>query len=474
MVVLFLLLLAAIYPAVVRVVPAGAAGVIYKPLRGGTVTDRIFGEGVHVKYPWDTLYVYNTRIQTILHDFTVLTNKGLPVTLRLAIRFHPEREMIGRLHKQVGPNYAETIIVYQIESVLRKRLGKEDPEDIYTNRSGTLTDVFENAIEEVGQRYVRITDVIIREIVLPSQVVAAIEEKLVHQQKLEAYEFRLETQAREAERMRIEAAGIRDYQATINETLSKDLIVWQGVNATVELAQSDNAKIVVVGSGDKGLPVILGADSFATGPEGTGGGAGLAGPGAAVAANAASAPAPAPAEPGGAGAMVMSPDLRLSSAALPPMQEQVQSPVSEPVPQQSPRPGLEPLPQLWAFLPPFLQPKEGPVPSQDPAAPRAAHEAVPYVSAAEQTGATAAAGVNSYGPMRRYSPLAGEAMPPFVSIFQRRYSLPLDPVFDPHAQNGSPVAGRLGPTSQHTARAQIGKRGLIAAEFLQNPSDILP
>ncbi|NRB16803.1 MAG: prohibitin family protein [Rhodobacteraceae bacterium] len=266
---ILLILGAALYPAVVRIIPAGSAGVLYKPLSNGTITDRVFQEGVHVKYPWDKLYIYDIRIQTILHDFTTLTNKGLPVTLKLAIRYHPERELVGMLHKHIGPNYAEVIVINQIESVLRRRLGQADPEEIYTNKAGILTSVLQEAGEEAGQRYVKITGVLIREVVLPPRVAAAVEDKLVYQQQLEAYEFRIKQQRKEAERLKIEAGGIHDYLFEINRTLNDRLINWQGIQATLELARSNNAKVVVIGASQNGLPLILGGDTFSNTPNGS-------------------------------------------------------------------------------------------------------------------------------------------------------------------------------------------------------------
>ena len=235
---------------------------MYRLFLGGTSTDRVYGEGIHILWPWDRMYIYNTRIQTTLHEFTVLTNKGLPITLKLAIRYHPEYEMVGLLHKNVGPNYVNAIVVPQIESVMRRNIGRQNPEDIYTNKEGILTNIVASAIEETGQKFVYIDDIVIRAVELPPDIADAIEVKLVYQQRFEAYEFRLEEERQEAERKRIEAEGIRDYQATVRETLNDDLIRWQGVQATVELAGSNNAKMVIIGAGENGLPVILGGDAL--------------------------------------------------------------------------------------------------------------------------------------------------------------------------------------------------------------------
>jgi regulator of protease activity HflC (stomatin/prohibitin superfamily) len=254
---ILLLLLIYFWQNIVITIKSGEAGVMYRRFFG-TVTDYVYPEGIHIIPPWDTMYSYNVRIQTIMHDFDVLTNRGLPIHLKLAIRFHPEYEMVGVLHQKVGPDYVNTIIIPQIESVLRKNIGHLDPEEIYVNKEGRISKIILQALEEAGQKYVIINDIIIRSVSLPEPVRQAIEEKLVQEQLYKAYHFRIEREKQEAKRKLIEAKGIRDYQDTISQTLNEQIIKWQGVQATLDLAKSENAKIVVIGAGEEGLPIILG------------------------------------------------------------------------------------------------------------------------------------------------------------------------------------------------------------------------
>lgn len=251
------LLIVFFWPMIFITISSGQAGVLYLRLFGGTITDYVYPEGMHIVFPWDTMYVYNVRIQTTLHDFDVLTNRGLPIKLQLAIRFHPEYEMVSLLHQQVGPDYVNTIIIPEIESILRKKIGHFQPEDIYINKENILTDIIVKALDELGQKFVKINDVIIRKVELPKPISAAIESKLVEEQNLQTYEFKLLTEQKEAERKKIEAQGIREYQGIISETLDDQLLTWQGVQATLDLSKSNNSKVIVIGSGDGGLPVIL-------------------------------------------------------------------------------------------------------------------------------------------------------------------------------------------------------------------------
>ncbi|EDN69844.1 Band 7 protein [Beggiatoa sp. PS] len=246
-----------IWPKIFITVHAGEAGVLYWLFLGGTETDYPYPEGFHIVWPWDTMHIYNMRIQTILHDFDVLTKQGLPIHLKLAIRFHPEYEMVGVLHQKVGPDYVNTIVIPQVESVLRKNIGHLNPEEIYINKEGILTTIIIRALEEAGQKYVVVEDVIIRSVILTPPIQQAIEDKMVEEQLYQAYAFKIETAKEEAKRKAIEASGIRDYHTIITESLNDKVLKWHGVEATLDLAKSDNAKVIVIGAGEEGLPLIL-------------------------------------------------------------------------------------------------------------------------------------------------------------------------------------------------------------------------
>ncbi|MEK8018732.1 MAG: prohibitin family protein [Candidatus Parabeggiatoa sp.] len=246
---------------------SGEAGVLYWRFFGGTETDHVYSEGIHLVAPWDKMYIYNVRVQTVLHELEVLTNRGLPIHLVLAIRFQPEYETLGVLHQEVGPDYVNTIIVPDIDSVLRKEIGHYNPEDIYINKENILTKIIVKALNELGKKYVNIHGIVIRSVALPKPIKLAIEEKLVEEQRFQTYDFKLKREEKEAERRaieatgiankrRIEAAGIRDYQKIISETLDEKMLKWHGIEASLKLSESENAKVIVIGAGKNGLPII--------------------------------------------------------------------------------------------------------------------------------------------------------------------------------------------------------------------------
>lgn len=236
---------------------SGESGVLYR-FFSGTEMERIYDEGVHLLWPWDRMFVYDMRLQTKEREYSLLTSSGLPVLLNVAVRYRPDIRMLPLLHVAVGPDYLEKVVFPETEAVLRRAVGQYGPEEVYTSKRGFLESIVVSSLSKVESRYVLIDDVLVKSVDLPVPVRDAIEQKLVLGEQEKAYEYRLAIEHKEAERKKIEAGGIQEYQRRVGETLTPDLLRWQGIQATRELATSDNAKTVVIGAGKDGLPLILG------------------------------------------------------------------------------------------------------------------------------------------------------------------------------------------------------------------------
>jgi regulator of protease activity HflC (stomatin/prohibitin superfamily) len=254
--IILITLLVILWNRVIIIINPGYNGVLFH-IFSGTEVDYVYTEGLNIINPLNTMYIYETRKQVALHEFNILSNKGLTITLSLAIRYQPEVEVLGLLHQRIGPDYLNRVIIPQIESVMRKQLGNYDAEDIYTNKEGLLTNAILLALDEVGRNYVKVEDIIIRSISMPDKIKAAIEDKLSQEELAKSYDYRLQVAQKEAERLGIEAKGIHEYHATIDQSMSQENLKYEGIQATKELAKSQNAKIIVVGSGKDGLPLIL-------------------------------------------------------------------------------------------------------------------------------------------------------------------------------------------------------------------------
>lgn len=251
--------LVTLWNRVVVTIHSGEAGVLYRWV-SGTDMSNIYGEGLHIMWPWNRMYVYNVRLQTEQRQYSLLTQGGLPVDLEIAVRYKPDLRLLPLLHVTVGPEYLDKVVFPETEAVLRRAVGQYAPEEVYTSRRGFLESIVVNSLTNVEDRYVIIDDVLVRNVELPPAVRLAVERKLTLLEEQKAYEYRIGIEKQEAERKAIEAEGIRRYQDVIKQSLTEDLLRWQGVQATKELASSPNAKTVVIGSGKDGLPLILGGD----------------------------------------------------------------------------------------------------------------------------------------------------------------------------------------------------------------------
>ncbi|MEX2455551.1 MAG: prohibitin family protein [Rhodospirillaceae bacterium] len=248
-----------LWSRVVITIRSGQAGVIYHWV-SGTNLDRLYGEGLHLIWPWDRMHIYDVRLQTREREYTMLTQGGLPVKLLVAVRYRPDISMLPLLHVTVGPDYLEKVVFPETAAALRRAVGQYGPEEVYTSKRGFLESVVVTSLTNVEDRYVIIDNVLVRSVELPLPVSQAIENKLMLSENEKAYVYRLEIERKEAERKEIEAGGIRSYQDIVKQSLTEDLLRWQGIQATRELATSPNAKTVVIGGGKDGLPIILGGD----------------------------------------------------------------------------------------------------------------------------------------------------------------------------------------------------------------------
>ncbi len=251
-----LVLLIFLWQRIFVIILSGEAGVKWRRFEGGTQIDYVYHEGMHYIHPWDMMYIYNVRVQQTAHEFDVLTRNGMKIHLYISIRYQPEYDVLGLLHQQVGTDYVNKLVIPEIESVLRSNIGKFPAQEVYTAKKSLMEEALREAIEEVAQRYVKIDDVIIKRVVLPSAVEESIQYKIKQKHLAEAYEFKIEREKKEAERKKIEAGGIQTYNDTVAKSLSQQILLWKGLQATLALSQSKNAKVVVVGSGDNGLPII--------------------------------------------------------------------------------------------------------------------------------------------------------------------------------------------------------------------------
>lgn len=223
-------------------IPTGMGGVEWTPTQG-TLKEPLT-EGFHVTSPFSDVYIIDLREQQRLEELDVLTNNGLTVTLSTSVLYQPVASQLYQLQTEVETDYYSVLIAPSLRSSARKVVGRYSPEEVYSTK------------RDEGKP-VRVSSILIRQIRLPKMVQIAIERKLEQEQKALEMEFVLDRERKEAERKKIEATGIADYQQIISTGLSDRLLEWKGIDATEKLATSSNSKIIVIGAGKGGLPVIL-------------------------------------------------------------------------------------------------------------------------------------------------------------------------------------------------------------------------
>ena len=238
---------------------AGEAGVLYKTFDGGVVTNQAaISEGFHFILPWNKVYVYEIRQQELFEHMKVLSSNGLDINLDASVWYRPEVTELGFLHKTIGRNYLERVIIPAIRSATRSVVGRYTPEQIYSSKR----DIIQKEIDAetkiiLGDKHIELISVLVRDVTLPASIKNAIEKKLGQEQESLEYKFRLQKASKEAQKQIIEAQGKADANKILSASLTDKILKDKGIEATLKLANSPNSKIVIVGGKD-GMPLILG------------------------------------------------------------------------------------------------------------------------------------------------------------------------------------------------------------------------
>lgn len=265
-----------LWKRVLVTIPAGHHGVMFYRLSTGTVTDKLWGEGLYIIAPWNYLTAYETRLQARTILLKVPSEEGLEMGVSLSLRYRPYVESLGYLHQDIGPDYFERLILPEVHGHLRKVLGKRKAQDIYTGAREIMEEIAHVPVlgrlrrelvagdrssdgldgPPAAKPYVLLEELRVLEIVRPTIVADAVNEKQRQEQLSLEYRHRLQREEQEAERKRIEAAGIRDYNRIVG-AIHPDVLRWRHIESTHDLASSNNAKVVVLDSSRAGLPVLL-------------------------------------------------------------------------------------------------------------------------------------------------------------------------------------------------------------------------
>jgi regulator of protease activity HflC (stomatin/prohibitin superfamily) len=284
-----------LWPYMVITVPSGHVAVLWYRFPGfdpycwctvdrGTVLNpvELREEGLHVIAPWNRLFIYDLRLQSKSETYHAISKDGVSVIAEINTRYQLLHNSVGVLHKFIGPEYFATILSPEIGAEARAVIARYTAQEVYTSRDKIQQEIRDEAqkiladklnklvqpaaMEESDPAHyddflassILILDTLVLGIDLPPDIVAAINRQTEQFYMIQEYKFRVEREAEESRRKMVEANGIAAFQRTVSQGISDSYLRWQGINATLALAQSSNAKIVIIGSGKDGLPIILG------------------------------------------------------------------------------------------------------------------------------------------------------------------------------------------------------------------------
>jgi regulator of protease activity HflC (stomatin/prohibitin superfamily) len=250
-----LLVVIFLFSAVTRV-DSGAVGVL---TLFGRVTGEVLPEGLHLINPFKTNHEVSIRTQEIKETASVPSSEGLVMSLDTSLIYHLNPDKAADVFQKIGPNYVEVLVEPNLRSAIREATASHTANALYSGeREMVAKQIVATLTDLLGQRGIVVESILLRDIQLPATLKASIEAKQQAEQEALAMNFRLQKETQEAQRKRIEAQGIRDFQQTVSQGISAQLLEWKGIEATETLAKSSNAKVIVIGGGKNGLPLILG------------------------------------------------------------------------------------------------------------------------------------------------------------------------------------------------------------------------
>ena len=254
-VVVGILVLIVLY-ASIAYVPAGHVGVL---TLFGRVTGDVLPEGTHLVNPFKGNNTMSIRTQELKETASVPSDEGLVMTLDTSLLFRLSPENAAQVYQKIGPNYVDVIVEPNMRSAIRSVTAAHSDSALYTGgREEVAQKIYDELAKQLGNRGIEVQSVLLRDIQLPQMLKSSIEAKQQAEQDALRMAFILQKEKQEADRKRIEAQGIRDFQQTVTQGISQQLLEWKGIEATAKLADSSNAKVVIVGNAKNGLPLILG------------------------------------------------------------------------------------------------------------------------------------------------------------------------------------------------------------------------
>src|SRR5436309_15537078 len=250
---LVLLVLLVVYLST-TVVPAGHVGV---QDFFGRVSDRILSPGINLIVPGNHVLKFSVQTRELKETAAVPTSEGLVVNLDVSLLFRLRPEAAARVYKTVGSRFEGVVIEPQLRSIIRDVTAEYEAKFLYSaSRELVAQNMFKHVRAALAPRGIEAEQVLLRTVALPPLLTTAIQEKLQAEQQAQRMRFVLDRERQEADRKRVEAQGIADFQSIVAKGISAELLKWKAIEVAHELSKSPNAKVIVLGD-KSGLPIIL-------------------------------------------------------------------------------------------------------------------------------------------------------------------------------------------------------------------------
>jgi prohibitin 1 len=250
-----LLLVIIVVMASTTSIPTGNVGVL---TLFGRVTGETLPEGIHLVSPLKSVQKLSVQTQSVKESANVPSNEGLILALDTSLLFRLDKDKAAYVYQTVGENYSEKIVEPTLRAAIRAATSAHTANALYTNaRELVQQQIQEELTAQLAPRGVIVENVLLRDVQLPAMLKGSIEAKQQAEQDALRMSFILQKEKQEAERKRIEAQGIADFQKIVATGISAQLLEWKGIEATEKLAASSNAKVVIIGNAKNGLPLVL-------------------------------------------------------------------------------------------------------------------------------------------------------------------------------------------------------------------------
>ncbi len=237
----------------------GEGGVVFNTLGDGIDTEKTYGEGFHLILPWNRMIVRKVRQQSVSDEMNVLSVNGLEVKVNGTVWYEPEFSNLGKLIKTKGEDYERELLDPAINAAARSVVGRYTPEQLYSSKRDVIEqEILDEVASVLKDQFLIVKRVLVEDVKLPTTIRTAIETKLKQEQESLEYEFRLAKAKKEAERQKIDAEGKATANKILSASLTDKILQEKGIEATLKLSESPNSKVIVIGSGKDGMPIILG------------------------------------------------------------------------------------------------------------------------------------------------------------------------------------------------------------------------